>query len=63
MTPTGPGSELDLPVEITIGTVPLRKMDSGALMLTVKAAASRTDIGPIVKPKPSPKIQRAPMKT
>ena len=44
VTPSGPGSELEIPVEITLGTVPLRKMESSTgPMLTVKAAASRSE--------------------
>lgn len=37
--PSGMGSDLEVPVEVIMGTVPLRKMESGSPKLTVKAAA------------------------
>jgi len=64
--PSGPGRTLEVPVEVIIGTVPLRKTDQGTPMLTVKAAAKAVDEGglsaPVQKPKASPRPQqRAPI--
>lgn len=42
LVPSGTGSDLDVPVELIIGTTPLRKTDSsGQPSLTVRAAATR----------------------
>lgn len=42
LVPSGAGSDLDVPVELIIGTTPLRKTDSsGQPSLTVRAAATR----------------------
>jgi hypothetical protein len=57
-----PGVPLEVPVEVTIGTVPLRKLDAGTPMLTVKGAASR-GLDPattVVKKKASPMPPRNP---
>jgi len=40
-TQSGPGRDFELPVEVIVGTVPLRKQEHGTPMLTVKAAARR----------------------
>ena len=40
-TQSGPGRDVELPVEVIVGTVPLRKQEHGTPMLTVKAAARR----------------------
>lgn len=38
---SGPGKDIEVPVEIIIGTVPLRKQEPGNQMLTVKAVIRR----------------------
>ena len=38
---TGSGKGLEVPVEVIIGTVPLRKTEAGTPKLTVKAAAKK----------------------
>jgi hypothetical protein len=40
-SPSGPGKDFEIPVEIIIGTVPLRKQEPGSQMLTVKAVIRR----------------------
>lgn len=40
-TQSGPGRDFELPVEVIVGTVPLRKQEHNTPMLTVKAAARR----------------------
>lgn len=40
---SGPGSDLEVPVELILGTVPLRKTDPGTVLLTVRAAAKTID--------------------
>lgn len=39
--PSGPGKALEVPVELIIGTIPLRKTESSEPKLTVKAAVRR----------------------
>jgi len=41
VTQSGPGRDFELPVEVIVGTVPLRKQEHSTPMLTVKAAARR----------------------
>ena len=40
-TQSGPGRDFELPVEVIVGTVPLRKQEHSTPMLTVKAAVRR----------------------
>lgn len=40
-TQSGPGRDFEVPVEVILGTVPLRKQEHGTPMLTVKAAVRR----------------------
>jgi hypothetical protein len=61
-TPSGPGKALEVPVEVTIGTVPLRKTESGEPLLTVKAAAKKRESVDLLvagtkrpSPRPSPR--------
>ena len=59
--PSGPGKDLEVPLEIIIGTVPFRKVESSTPKLTVKAAAKATDEAGdtrVQKPKPSPRPVR-----
>ncbi len=58
--PTGMGKPMDVPVEVTIGTVPLRKTESGTPMLTVKAAArGGQDPSAVTKKRSSPSTARS----
>lgn len=43
--PSGPGKSLEVPVEVILGTIPLRKTESGTPKLTVKAAARQLEEG------------------
>ena len=40
-TPSGPSKDLEIPIEVIMGTVPYRRASSITPMLTVKAAARR----------------------
>ena len=73
-TPSGPGKSLEIPVEVIIGTIPLRKTEQGTPQLTVKAALqqikegetldpSKLVKGQRISPRPSPQAQRAPIAT
>ena len=68
--PSGPGKSLEVPVEVIIGTIPLRKTEQGTPQLTVKAALqqikegetldpSKLVKGQRISPRPSPQAQRA----
>lgn len=56
---TGSGKGLEVPVEVIIGTVPLRKTEAGTPKLTVKAAAKKnldaTELKGEAKPRASPR--------
>ena len=56
---TGSGKGLEVPVEVIIGTIPLRKTEAGTPKLTVKAAAKKnldaTELKGEAKPRPSPR--------
>ena len=68
--PSGPGKSLEVPVEVIIGTIPLRKVEQGTPQLTVKAAIAQIKEGETldpsklvkgqrVSPRPSPQAPRA----
>ncbi len=69
--PSGPGASLEVPVEVILGTIPLRKTEQGTPQLTVKAALQHVkggdalpDPATLVKgqrpsPRPSPQMPRA----
>ncbi len=68
--PSGPGKALEVPLEILVGTIPLRKTEQGTPQLTVKAALqqikegetldpSKLVKGQRISPRPSPQATRA----
>ena len=58
-TQSGPGRDVELPVEVIVGTVPLRKQEHGNQMLTVKGAARRLSAGADLSlPTPSPSLDK-----
>ena len=71
-TPSGPGQALEVPAEVIIGTIPLRKTEQGTPQLTVKAALAHIKEGGTTEgltltkgmrpsPRPSPQPARAAM--
>jgi len=59
-TQSGPGRDVELPVEVVVGTVPLRKQEHSTPMLTVKAAKRRLSTTPAgeVNLSPSPALDK-----
>ena len=58
-TQSGPGRDVELPVEVIVGTVPLRKQEHSTPMLTVKAAKRRLSTpGGDLNLSPSPALDK-----